>query len=105
VKKTLVMLFISIPILAFAIDAPNPKLVKDNSEMFAYVLGVCFLVITFFIHRLLNQIDTRNGADAKNNVLQWQAIAKVDKRLSHLEGAHESHHSRRRLDDPVGRDY
>jgi len=96
----LLLLVIALPILAYAIDAPSEGLVHDNAALFSYVLGVCFVIIAFFIHRMLGQIDKQNKADSANNINQWKAITTMNARLAHLEGVCEAQSGGRCYVDP-----
>lgn len=80
-------------IVLAAPSAPSPSVIAQNSELFQWFLGLCILLIGFFLNRTLNTIEN-------NNKQQWKSIGALDKRLSHLEGAHAVNHNggRRRYD-------
>ena len=93
VKVRLILIIVClVPFFAYASNGPPPDLVKENSALFAYLIGVGFLIISFLTHRIVTMMDKKSDAEAKNNRQQWAAIGLIDRRLSHLEGEHMAQH-------------
>jgi hypothetical protein len=101
----LVLVVLAIPLMTYAsVAPPPPEAIRDNYILFSWILGICFLVISGFILRMLNQQDKRNEAADANNQKQWQAISKNAIDIAHQQGICESkNHGGRRAYDPEDR--
>lgn len=82
----------SAPLVVLAVDAPTHDLIRDNSSVFAWILGMALsslgVIIVWYV---------KSGND--NNKQQWLSLNNHERRLSRLEGEHGVNHGRRASDN------
>lgn len=96
--KYIFVLVCFIPVVALAsAPVPPPNVIADNASLFQWFLGICIVMIGFFLNRTLNTIED-------NNKRQWEAIDLLGRDISALKGRCESNHQGgRRHYDPEER--
>jgi len=102
--KTALMIIVALlPLLAMAVDAPPPDVVRSHPDLFSWFLGGAIAVIVAMLARYIHNADV-------NNQKQWAAIDAITRDVgiltsqhNRLMGEHEAlkvmHCSRSRLRD------
>lgn len=88
-KLQVLILCILLPLLgfytlAYAADDAGAIFI-EYANIFQWFLGLAVLSMGFLLSRMITAMD-------KNNIMQWQAIAKLSNRMATLEGQHNAVH-------------
>lgn len=79
--NVMVLVMALLPTLCLAAGVPTPDVIRNNEGFFQWILGLALLGNGLFMMRLLNSHDKL-----------WERSDDQEKRLSHLEGAHDANH-------------
>ena len=81
-RLNLVIIFCAmLPAICLAAGTPAPEVIKENSGLFQWVLGIALLGNGIFIMRTLNSLDRL-----------WKRTDGISKDLAELRGEHQVFH-------------
>jgi hypothetical protein len=75
----LILIISLLPTFCLATGTPTPEVIRDNSGLFQWILGIALLGNGLFMMRLLKSHDRL-----------WARGDTQETRLSHLEGEHKA---------------